>query len=217
MQLVQLPISLSSFKVRLALALAGVEIELIEPEGGSYRSQRYRELVPPATIPALITPDGVLTETDSIIEYLDETRAATRLMQGTALRRARIRMLSRLVDLRLEAALRALFAHVAPATRDAAEVGRARERISAALDVIEWALDPAGPFANDDRPSMADCGIAATGAWLEALQPHLLAGLVTGSRWQRVRRALRGHPMTGPQITTYSASVAGWVDDRLRR
>ena len=92
LQLVQLPISLYSFKVRLALALMRVEITLVEPPGGTYRSPAFRTLVPPGTIPALLGPDSVLTESDAIIEYLDESVAGSRLMHGSAARRARIRM-----------------------------------------------------------------------------------------------------------------------------
>ncbi len=90
LQLVQLPISLYSFKVRLALAAMRVDVPLIEPQGGSFRSEAYRTLVPPGTIPALLGPDGVITETDAIIECLDETLAASRLMHGSAHRRAEL-------------------------------------------------------------------------------------------------------------------------------
>lgn len=214
LQLVQLPISLYSFKVRLALALMRVEITLVEPPGGTYRSPGFRALVPPGTIPALLGPDGVLTETDAIIEYLDETLAGSRLMHGSAARRARIRMLTRLNDLRLEAAVRSLFGHVAPAKRDHTDVARARNRIVEALDVVEWALDPTGPFAIDATASMSDCAIAATSTWLAALQPELLPGLAPGPRFARVVDTLRADPVTGPHVRNYAKSVEVWVDER---
>ncbi len=214
LQLIQLPISLYSFKVRLALVLMRVDIPLIEPQDGTYRSPAYRALVPPGTIPALLSPDGILMESDAIIEYVDETLAGSSLMHGSAMRRARVRMLTHLNDLRLEAAVRSLFGHVAPAKRDTAEVARARERIVAALDVIEWALDPEGPFAIDATASMADCAIAATSTWLAALQPELLPGIAIGPRLARVVDALRADPVTGPHVTEYGKGVAAWVDER---
>jgi glutathione S-transferase len=214
LQLVQLPVSLYSFKVRLALAVMQAEIPMIEPHDGSYRSEAYRALVVPGTIPALLSPDGILTETDAIIEYLDETVAGSRLMHGDSFRRAKIRMLSRLIDLRLEPAVRSLFGQVAPAQRRADDVARARQRIATELAVIEWALDPNGPFARDASVSMADCAIAATSTWLEALRPDLLPGLVLPPRFERVTRALLSDPTTGPRIADYRTLVTGWVTER---
>jgi glutathione S-transferase len=214
LQLVQLPVSLYCFKVRLALAAMHVEIPMIEPHQGSYRSNAYRALVPTGTIPALLGPDGILTETDAIIEYLDETRASSRLMHGTAARRARIRMVSRVIDLRLEPAVRLLFSQVAPAQRKTDEVSRARDLIASELTVIEWALDLQGPFAIDASISMADCALAATSTWLDALRPDLLPGLVLPPRFERVKGALRTDPTTGPVLAAYQTLVAGWVDAR---
>lgn len=214
LQLVQLPISLYSFKVRLALVAMRADVPLIEPQAGSYRNEAYRALVPPGTIPALVGPDGVLTETDAIIEYLDETLAASRLMHGSAHRRARIRMLSRLIDLRLEAAVRSLFAHIALAQRDQDAVARAAERIVAALDVIEWALDAQGPFGIDASVSMADCAIAATSTWLDALRADLIPAVVAGPRFDRVVGALLSDPTTGPPFKAYRNLVTGWVETR---
>jgi glutathione S-transferase len=215
-QLLHLPISLYSFKVRLALAAMAVDVPLAEPEGGSYRSPGYRALVPSGTVPALLTPDGVLSESDAIIEYIDETLAESRLMKGSPMRRARIRMLTRLVDLRLEAAVRSLFAHIPVATRDAVEVKKARERIDAALQVIEWALDPIGRFGVDDAVSMADCSIAATSAWLDAMQPEMLPGLAPGPRFSRVSGCLRTELIMAPLIADYRKAVASWVETRLQ-
>jgi glutathione S-transferase len=216
LQLAQLPISLYSFKVRLALELMRIDIPLIEPPDGTYRSPAYRALVPAGTIPALLGPHGVLTETDAIIEYVDEAMAGGRLMHGTAERRARIRMLTRLNDLRLEAAVRSLFGHIAATKRDSTEVARARDRIVEALGVLEWALDPEGPFAVDAAASMADCAIAATSTWLAALQADVLPGLSTGPRLTRVVNALRTDPITGPHVMAYAKQVDAWIDERQR-
>lgn len=214
LQLVQLPISLYSFKARLALAVMRVDIPLIEPQDGSYRSPAYQALVPPATIPALLVQDGVITETDSIIEYLDETLGGSRLMHGSGFRRARVRMLSRLIDLRLESAVRSLFGHIAPAQRDRSEVDRASGRIVDALEVIEWAIDAQGEFAIDASVSMADCAIAATSTWLDALRPELLPEVELGSRFNRVVGALLSDPVAGPLIADYRGRVADWVKAR---
>ena len=117
MQLYQLPASLYSFKVRLALTLKGLQLPMVEPHEGTYRRLAYRALVPPGTVPALVEAGLVLTESDAIIEYLHETHGGLRLVLGTPERKARIRMVSLLNDLHIEQQVRALFAHAAAAPR----------------------------------------------------------------------------------------------------
>ena len=70
MQLYHLPVSLYSFKVRLALALMGVELQMAEPHGGTYRSAAYRALVPPGTIPALVGDGLVAHDLSRLVDDL---------------------------------------------------------------------------------------------------------------------------------------------------
>ena len=215
MQMYQLPISLYSFKVRLALALKGVQLPMMEPHEGSYRSSAYRELVPPGTVPALVGAGLVLTESDAIIEYLDDTHGGLRLVDGTPERKARIRMLSRLNDLQLEPQVRALFAHVARHQRDVRHVSETSTRIGDKLALMDWALDAHGPFAVDDEVSLADCGIAATLTWFVALAPMLPPTLKPGPRLDRVYHALSGDSVAGPALVAYRALVDAWVASKL--
>jgi maleylpyruvate isomerase len=95
MILYQTALSSYSLKVRLALALKGCSVELREPPEGSYRSAAYRALVPAATVPALVDGRVVLTESDAIIEYVEETKKGALLLPPDPAGRARARMMSR--------------------------------------------------------------------------------------------------------------------------
>ncbi len=215
MKLYQLPVSLYSFKVRLALALKGVLVPMVEPYEGTYRSSAYRELVPPGTIPALVGNGFVLTESDAIIEYLDETHGGVRLVEGTPERKARIRMVSRLNDLHLEPQVRALFGQVTPSQRDPNHVAETCARLSDKLALMQWALDENGPFAIDDSVSLPDCGIVSTLTWLFALSPVLPTTLRSGPRLNRVYHALTAHPVAGPELDAYRLLVERWVASKL--
>jgi glutathione S-transferase len=160
MILYQTDLSIYSTKVRLAAVRKGITLDLREPPGG-YRSDAYRTLVPPATIPALVDGPLVLTESDAIIEYLDEVCSGPALMPANPAGRAQARMLSRLVDLRLEAALRALFGRVATLTLE--DFAPARRALSLILDLAK------GPFALGTTPTLPDFGIAVCLIWLDTL------------------------------------------------
>ena len=195
MILYQTALSSYSLKVRLALALKGCSVELRDPPEGSYRSAAYRELVPPATVPALVDDGIVLTESDAIIEYVEETTKGSPLLPAGAAGRARARMMSRLCDLRLEASLAE------------ADLSPARE----AWLLLGATADADGPFACGPAPTMPDCGVAAALVWLDLLggdrpgppeQPRLRVwrdAIDRESRWQDMLR-------------TYRATARAWID-----
>ncbi len=203
----QLPVSLYSFKLRLALRLKGIEIPMAPPPGGTYRSPEFAGINPAGTIPTLVHGEMWLAETDAIIEYLDDLNLGVVLRPADVAVRARDRMLSRWCDMQLEPAVRRLFAHVSPSRRNQAAVQEADEMISAKLAVMEKGLDPDGPFATGGSPATADCGFAATMIWLEALTAPLSLNARPGPRLQKVVRALCADARTSKEAEAYRELV----------
>lgn len=216
MILYQLPVSLYSAKVRFALALKGCAIELREPPGGSYRSVEYRKLVPAGTIPALVDGDLLLSESDAIIEFVDEVCEGPRLVPGDARQRARVRMLSRYHDLHLEPRVRTLFPRLAVPgpgrTPPPEEVRQLEEKLA----LIAVSADRDGPFLAGAAASMADCGLAATRAWLDVLPSALGFVLAMPPRVDRAATALAG-TAAGPLVSAYRTQVRDWVAARMPR
>jgi glutathione S-transferase len=207
MLIYQLPVSLYSFKLRLALRLKGIEITMMPPPGGTYRSPEFAGINPAGTIPTLVHGDLWLAETDAIIEYLDDLHLGVLLRPADAVVRARDRMLSRWCDMQLEPAVRRVFGHISPSRRNPAAVLEADAMISAKLAVMEMGLDPDGPFATGTSPAMADCGFAATMIWLEALTAPLSLNARPGPRLQRMVQALCTDTRTSREAEVYRELV----------
>ncbi|WP_339477928.1 MULTISPECIES: maleylacetoacetate isomerase [unclassified Pseudomonas] len=70
--------STSSYRVRIALALKGLDyqalpVNLIAPAGGEHRQPSYQAINPQGRVPALRTDEGaLLVQSPAIIEYLEE-------------------------------------------------------------------------------------------------------------------------------------------------
>lgn len=155
--------SSASYRVRIALALKGLDCRQTTHDlrTGAHRAPSYRALNPQALVPALETPDGVLTQSSAIIEWLDEEYPNPPLLPAKAFDRAVVRGMAALVacdihplhNLRVLDRLSGNFA----ATPDqiSAWIGH---WISEGFVALEEQIARYGSdFAFDDSPGLADC------------------------------------------------------------
>jgi glutathione S-transferase len=216
MRVYTLPASLYGFKLRLALRFKGLTIDEAPPPGGTYRSEAFRRINPAGTIPLLVDGEFWLAESDAIVEYLDDLDRGASLRPLDPRAAARARMLSRWHDMQLEPAVRRLFPLVAPAARDAAALAEIDAAIGGKLALIEQGLDAHGPFAAGAAPSLADCGLASTATWLEALARPMSLAARPGARLVRLLAAVRAHPAAQDECALYRGVVEEWVRARIR-
>ncbi|KAF0166914.1 MAG: maleylacetoacetate isomerase [Rhodocyclaceae bacterium] len=90
--------SSASFRVRIALALKGLDYEYVPvhllKEGGQQFAAGFTAMNPAALVPVLDDDGVVLTQSLAIIEYLEETRPQPPLLPADAFGRARVRALA---------------------------------------------------------------------------------------------------------------------------
>lgn len=95
--------STSSYRVRIALALKGLDyqavpVNLIAAQGGEHRQAAYLAVNPQGRVPALRTDEGsVLTQSPAIIEYLEERYPQPALLSRDLTARAHERAVAALV------------------------------------------------------------------------------------------------------------------------
>lgn len=95
--------STASYRVRIALALKGLEfraipVNLLVPKGGANRQPEYLEINPQGRVPALRTDEGdLLIQSLAIIEYLDERYPQVPLLSKDLVSRARERAVAAII------------------------------------------------------------------------------------------------------------------------
>ena len=90
--------SSASFRVRIALALKGIEYDYVALHllkgGGQQFAAGFKAMNPAALVPVLDDDGTILTQSLAIIEYLDETRPQPPLLPAAAAERARVRAIA---------------------------------------------------------------------------------------------------------------------------
>lgn len=157
--------SSASYRVRIALALKGVEYDYLPVHllngGGEQFQQDYRQLNPQSLVPTLVVGDQAISQSLAIIEFLEESIAEPPLLPADAIARAKVRAfalhlacdIQPLVNLRVQKYLKA---HVG------ADQGHVSQWLthwmSLGLKSLEKQLGalPQCDFCFDDEPGMAD-------------------------------------------------------------
>lgn len=153
-------------RVRLQIRAKGLENEIqITPRPAI---EDYRAMVPTGKIPALDVGGFILPESETIAEFIEDSWPEPSLRGHTPLGKAKVRLMSRLVDLYLMPAFGTLFGQMQK--RDEAKIAEALESLSKGLGLIEQYLE--GPrYATQNRFTLADCALAPTLFFCTAIQP----------------------------------------------
>jgi maleylpyruvate isomerase len=158
-------LSSASYRVRIALALKGLQVTTVRLDlrAGEQRLEEFLQINSQGFVPALTLDSGaVLTQSVAIIEYLDEIHPNPPLLPQAPLARARVRALTQAItcDVHPLNNLRVLqylenVLHHDKATRDMWY----RHWVQLGFDAVErWLVRDAatGRFCHGDSPTMAD-------------------------------------------------------------
>jgi maleylacetoacetate isomerase len=155
--------SSASYRVRIALENLGLPYrrQSVDLIAGEQRSTQHRARNPQGLVPALAIDGQTLTQSLSIIEYLNETRPTARFLPADPLGRQRVRTLSYAIAMEIHAVCNTgVIGHVMEITGGGEEVriDWMKKFIGEGLAAVETLLDnPAtGIFCHGDTLTMAD-------------------------------------------------------------
>ena len=158
-----------SIAVTTALYQSGIHWEPVGVDiaGGEQTRLDYLAINPKGRVPVLVTPEGYLTETGAILEYLAETR-----MPGFVPRDPLARARMREVMFYLSSTMHVNHAHKLRGKRWAFEESsiedmksRVPETMAASCDYIEGLM--VGPYLFGSELTLADFHLFAICTWLE--------------------------------------------------
>ncbi|UUX50681.1 glutathione S-transferase [Nisaea acidiphila] len=203
--------SLYCAKLRILLRHKGLEWEEIAPPGG-YGSAEYRAIVPAGNLPALRDDGVLLSDSEAIAEYLNETRPEPPMLPREPSERARVRERSRYHDTRLEPAVRKMFPFIRRAVREGFDKEMLEEELADRLDGLDLLLESAPP---EDWLTLGDCGFPITFTWLELLIPEMGLQVAIPARAEAYRTALGRFPAVADELSRYRPLLQNWFSRRV--
>lgn len=203
------PVAPNPTKVRLYLAEkaaggAAIELEevLVDYRKGEQKGPEHLARNPFARLPVLELDDGAfLTESLAIMLFLEELHPDPDLIGGDPLERARVREMERICELdvllplaRVVHATRSPLGH-APSPEVADFFGK---RLARSLAILDERLADGRPFVAGERPTIADCTLAAAFQFARFGGLPLDPGLKRLARWDG---AFRDRPSARSVLT----------------
>ncbi|XP_075386738.1 maleylacetoacetate isomerase isoform X2 [Tenrec ecaudatus] len=147
-----------SWRVRIALALKGIDYETVPinlvKDGGQQFSEEFQALNPMKQVPAMKIDGITISQSLAIIEYLEETRPTPRLLPQDPKKRATVRMISELIASGIQPLQNlSLLKQVGQEN----QLAWAQKAISSGFNALEKTLrSTSGKFCVGDEVSMAD-------------------------------------------------------------
>tara|TARA_B110000444_G_C18820264_1_gene587346 strand:+ start:162 stop:809 length:648 start_codon:yes stop_codon:yes gene_type:complete len=206
------PVASYCAKLRIVLRNKNIIFNELPPPGG-YGSNEYRKIVPSGNLPAMIHDDFMLSDSESIAEYLDEFFPSVAMMPNTIKLRAKAREFSRSHDTRLEPAVRKLYPEVEFSTRNIESVELAGFEISKQLAALALLLSK-NPL-DTDKLWICDCGFAVTFAWIKAFENSL--GLVVDwpDEVKQYDLRLLGFKVVSDELSAYLPAMNKYLEKAL--
>ena len=165
MQLYSFFFSSTSYRVRIALALKGLDYQYhgVNLRAGEQRSAAYLELNPSGSVPLLVTDEGVaISQSLAIIDYLDAVQPASRLIPRDPIARARVLEVASLIgcDIHPVNNLRVLgYLQKNLNVTDAQKGTWYQHWVEQGMEALEALMHRQGhgSYCFGDEPTLADC------------------------------------------------------------
>ena len=206
------PVASYCAKLRIILRNKNIIFNELPPPGG-YGSNEYRKIIPSGNLPAMIHNGFMLSDSESIAEYLDEFFPSIPMMPNAIKLRAKAREFSRSHDTRLEPAVRKLFPEVEFSTRNIESVELTGFEISKQLAALALLLSK-NPL-DTDKLWICDCGFAVTFAWIKAFENSL--GLIVDwpDEVKQYDLRLLGFKVVSDELSAYLPAMNKYLEKAL--
>jgi glutathione S-transferase len=204
------PESVFCAKVRIALDMKDLDYAELPPPDG-YGSAAYKKIVPAGSIPGLKDGEAALSDSNAILEYLEETAPSPALLPEHPIERAKVRALMGLHDTRIEPSVRAFYAPIKAGKPPRDEVYKQLiADMSVAFERLEDMID-AEPYAVGHHVTLVDVAYATTFSQAQQLAGMFGGELMLKPKCQHWWQAMQSLSHAATSIDINRKAMQDWV------
>jgi len=164
------PLSNYCSKVKFLIDYKNIEVDLIPPPGG-YGSDIFKKISPLGSIPALKYNNMILHESEIINEYLNELYPTPPMLTNDIELNAKIRMISRFHDTKLEPSIRSLFKYKKKIKYSYNDIVKDFANVERQLKIFNTIINNTKYIAKDEI-TLADCSFPSWFALFDIFCDH---------------------------------------------
>lgn len=175
MKLYQSTFSPFAARCRIVIYAKGIsEVEFAEPPGGK-STEEYKRINPTGKVPALDLDGKVLVESEVICEYFEDRYPSPALLPESALDRAQVRLLARVIDLYVGPSLNSMYKQMKSTERNEADtkelLAQQRNSLASLQTFLGRGGYTGGDYAVGGTLTLADCAMVPVLFLLDKLLP----------------------------------------------
>lgn len=210
MQLFQFPFSHNCAKVKITLLEKGLDFETPVVDAALLRSSAFRTMSPLGKVPLLVDGDLMLSESEVIVEYLEDKYPQVPMLPASVEGRARSRWLSRFHDMYLGPQLSTLYFALSDGRAGKPEFAAEVDRLFELIALLEGVIDPQ-PYLLGSQFTLADAPYALSYHFVVTLsaahgRPLTEAGMPKLAKWYAAASA---RPSVAAVLEAAKVALAG--------
>lgn len=207
------PLSNYCSKVKFLIDYKSIEVNLISPPGG-YGSDIFKKISPLGSIPTLKHNNTILYESEIINEYLNELYPSPPMLTNDIELNAKIRMISRFHDTRLEPSIRSFFKYKKKIKYNDNDILEDFINLEKQLKIFNTIINDTKYIAKD-AITLADCSFPAWFALFDIFGDHFKKKIILRGKIKKYYENLLNDNFMRNQYNDYYQNALKWSKESL--
>lgn len=207
------PLSNYCSKVKFLIDYKNIPVVFTLPPGG-YGSKFFKKIAPIGTVPTLKNKKTIISESEIINEYLNELFPKPTMLTDNIELNAKIRMISRFHDNKLEPSIRLFFQYKKQSKYNPTKVNKDFENVEKQLIILNNIINDT-KFIASDEITLADCAFPSWFALFDIFCSHFNHPIILKGKIKKYYQNLLDDKFTRDQYNSYYHNALKWSKTSL--
>lgn len=207
------PLSNYCAKVKFLVDYKNIKMKFTPPPGG-YGSKVFKKISPLGTIPTLKHKNIILYESEIINEYLNELYPYPNMLTNNIVSNARIKLISRFHDFKLEPSIRYFFKFKKNIKHNNKDIFKGFSNVENQLNILNNLIKDNKYIASNEI-TLADCSFPSWFALFDIFCNHFEYKIILKRKIKKYYNNLLADKFMQEQYNTYYQNALNWSKETI--